>query len=193
MPIGALPHLGDVCRAVLPSADPITYTGRSLQGERRPGERSSRVLKYAAPAPHGLKGSRETTTVVAGTVLRFAVAPKVHAGHVHPELTRRMRHNRPRSRVQPRVPLFVPRVDVGQAEIASAGLDVESGDLHCERHSLQNTASKRLSASLAASSRDRSGNSVPSDSHQRSHAASAAAMAAARSGDLMNPPQRLAS
>jgi hypothetical protein len=83
------------------------------------------MLEHAAEAAHGIERRREASSVVAA---RVPVDVLNEAGEPAPPTARRMRHDRPRPRVQPCVALLVPRIDVGEPVVHTARLNVESGD-----------------------------------------------------------------
>src|SRR5688572_25583664 len=68
-----------------------------------------------------------------------------------PSLTRRMRHDRPRPCVLPRIALDVPRVNVRQAVVATVRLHVEGSD---HRLPLPNLHASTSSARMARTHRE---------------------------------------
>ena len=69
----------------------------------------------------------------AAAVLAALVAPPRlnKSSETAPPAARRVRHDRVRASVQPRVSLSVPRVDALEPEVAPTRLDVERSDHRC--------------------------------------------------------------
>jgi hypothetical protein len=84
----------------------------------------SRMLKHPAELTNRRERSGETTAIVAPDDLRAALT------HQRPGLARRVRHHRPRPRIQPRVTFFIPRFNVREAVIDAALLNVKRSDHH---------------------------------------------------------------
>src|SRR5688572_32113591 len=84
------------------------------------------MFENAPPYTHGSQRRGKASFIVAELELvRFARAAMPETA---PPLTRRMRDHRPRPGVQARVTFHVPRIDIGQPEVAAVGLHVESCD-----------------------------------------------------------------
>lgn len=108
------------------------HAKRSWKAERAPCYADRRMLEDAAPAPHGSQSGSEASVVVADGQ---PVSRLIDRRHLAPSLARRVRHDRPRPIVEPRVPGLVPRIDIRQAEVAAACLHEERSDLaQCRTH-----------------------------------------------------------
>lgn len=116
---------GDVNVYVETFSYPSAVTGRSWQAERFPGPRIRRVLDDTTKVADLAESRFEASVVVAedaaGRVSRRATGVPL----LGPPLARRMRHDRMRASVQPRVALLVSRINVGEAVVHPAFLDVE--------------------------------------------------------------------
>jgi len=105
---------------------PASRAGRFCQAEVSPGMGSFRVLEYAAERAHRLQRRGEAAVVVA--LLSTHASTRTAVPIAPPALARRVRHDRVRPRVIPRVALPVPGVDVGAPEVVAAALDEQGGD-----------------------------------------------------------------
>lgn len=84
------------------------------------------MLEDAPESPDARKCRRKGPSVLALPEVRIAGLDE--PGELAPAGARRMGDHGPRAGVAPRVPGFVPGVDVGQAEVGAALLDEERGD-----------------------------------------------------------------
>ncbi len=79
------------------------------------------VLKHAAEQSNGVKGGDKATAIIAED---FAFRlPRSAPPLAAPSFAGRMGYHRIRAMIAPRVPLLVPRINVGKTEIAAVGLD----------------------------------------------------------------------
>jgi hypothetical protein len=63
------------------------------------------VLEHTAEAPNRVERGGEAPTIVAGSIVSPTVPLVVHGGEVDPELARRVRYDRVRPIVGPRIAL----------------------------------------------------------------------------------------
>lgn len=80
------------------------------------------VLQHAAVISDSSQRSRKATAVLVDLP---SPSHMVDGRELVPSVTRRMRHNRPRPRVQPGIPLNVPRLNVWKVPVAAVALHVE--------------------------------------------------------------------
>ena len=107
--------------------NPPASTGRLVEAEVRPGVRTFRVFKDAAPAPHrGQRGGKASAIVALHLADTGQLDMERLTGpELPPPLARRMRDNRVRPGIEPRVAVLVPRVESRTTEVATAFGDVE--------------------------------------------------------------------
>src|ERR1043166_311416 len=82
--------------------------------------RTARVLEYTTKLAHLLDSARSAGRILTSTQV---LEPT-------PRTARRVRHDRPGAVVRLGVALDVPRVNVGQTEIATVGLNVQRSNGH---------------------------------------------------------------
>lgn len=138
VPVCALPHLANPLMqpCSLPSD---TYRLRKPVGGKGTG--FCWVLQHTAPLHNGAQRSRETAAVISGPVMVAAPSGVIHVRHRAPQLAWRVRNNRQRPRVAPRVSLFRPGINVRQSRIASIRLHKQCGQAH--NISVQRTCHQR--------------------------------------------------
>lgn len=113
MPVMALLNLATPTNQAL---GPSSIRMRSRKMKQRPGLGVCRVLNDSSISLYCGNCREEATAVIAD----------VYPGPTPIALARRMRHNRPRPRVQSRVARFVPRINAFEAEITTASGDIQS-------------------------------------------------------------------
>lgn len=112
------------------SHNPAAFTERFVQPEMFPGARSFRVLKHATESANGVQSCCKTAVVIAKHLTNAGSCNDERRAHPHvaPALTGRMGDNGIRTRILAGVTRLVPRINIGQAEIAPTRLDVEPGN-----------------------------------------------------------------
>jgi hypothetical protein len=119
------PLLDITRRAAIESERPPFPGDGARKIKRGPCRRIRRMLQNAAESSHRVQRSLKTPSIVA------ALQPKPRfreAGESRPPGAGRVRDHRPRAGVLPRVPFFVPRVNVRQAVVDAVRLHVQRGD-----------------------------------------------------------------
>lgn len=119
---------------------PARVSGRLPSGVNRPRkiERGPRfgkggVFQHATPHQDTTQRARETTLVIAGAIVFSAPARIVDLRKWSPQLARRMRNNLVRPGVEPRIPGFVPRINIIEAEVTAVSLDEQGRNQRSRR------------------------------------------------------------
>jgi hypothetical protein len=113
-------------------ADPFPVS--TVEPTRRPGNRKAevfpcfavgRVFKDATPLAKRCHSRSETAAIIAGPLILPGGGPLAEPS---PPFTGRVRDNRERSRVEPRVPSDVPRIDAWLPEVTTVFLNEQGSD-----------------------------------------------------------------
>ena len=103
----------------------------------RPRSGFGRMFQYTAPSADRGQSRSKTPAIISRPVVIASPSSIIHRRHRPPFLARRMRHDRPRTSIETGVTVFVPGIDVGQAEIAASRRYKEGGNHARPRRNLR--------------------------------------------------------
>lgn len=126
MPIGALPHFTYPSAIDAPLPPDASRRGQPM---RRPCAGFRRVFQHSAEPTHRSKRAGKASAIISGPVVFATPALVIDRRKRAPQLARRMRNNRPRATVFPRVALFRPRINFRIPRITSIWLHENCGNV----------------------------------------------------------------
>jgi hypothetical protein len=123
----------------------------SIKIEVRPGQTSPRVFDYTAELTRGCESCFKATSIVSKLL---ALAGELYGQwltepHFPPTLAWRMRYDRPRAIVFPRIAFFIPRVDAIESIVGTVLLNVEGRDHFSSFNSGQIHSARPVALSLS--------------------------------------------
>ena len=129
MSVGRLPDFAHpkAVASLLPAQYRFVGPGEVI---RLPSIAKGWMFKDAAASIEGCQCGLEAPTIISGPVMLATPTREVHMGEARPKLARRMSDNRMVAVVSSRIPLFIPRINIGQADVSSGVGDKNSSDQH---------------------------------------------------------------